>query len=195
MNSTNPKVDAFLIKTKQWQQVLPGLRSSILDCQLTEEMKWRFPCYTLQGRNIVIIQAFKEYCAVLFFKGALLKDAKGVLVRPGENTQAGRQMRFANARDVAELGSTLKAYVIEAIEVEKSGLKVPLKKAAEYALPDELKRRLDANAALKRAFHALTPGRQRMYVMYVSQAKQSATRESRIEKYIQHILSGKGMND
>jgi uncharacterized protein YdeI (YjbR/CyaY-like superfamily) len=174
MNSTNPKVDAFLIKTKQWQQVLPGLRSSILDCQLTEEMKWRFPCYTLQGRNIVIIQAFKEYCAVLFFKGALLKDAKG---------------------DVAELGSTLKAYVIEAIEVEKSGLKVPLKKAAEYALPDELKRRLDANAALKRAFHALTPGRQRMYVMYVSQAKQSATRESRIEKYIQHILSGKGMND
>ena len=195
MNSTNPKVDAFLIKTKQWQQVLPGVRSSILDCQLTEEMKWRFPCYTLQGRNIVIIQAFKEYCAVLFFKGALLKDAKGVLVRPGENTQAGRQMRFANARDVAELGSTLKAYVIEAIEVEKSGLKGPLKKAAEYALPDELKRRLDANAALKRAFHALTPGRQRMYVMYVSQAKQSATRESRIEKYIQHILSGKGMND
>ena len=190
----NPQVDGFLRKAKQWQEELKELRRIILDCQLNEEMKWRHPCYTLQGKNVVLIHGFKEYCAVLFMKGALLKDAKGLLVAPGK-MQSGRQIRFANVREITQMEPTLKAYIHEAIEAEKSGLKVRHKTTAEFKVPEEFKEKLKEAPALKAAFDALTPGRQRGYLLYFSGAKQSKTRESRVEKCMPQILKGKGLDD
>ncbi|MEJ2266115.1 MAG: YdeI family protein [Anaerolineales bacterium] len=190
----NPKVDVFISKAEKWQEEFEKLRTIILDCQLTEEFKWRAPCYTFQKSNIVIIQGFKEYCALMFFKGALLQDPKDILIRPG-STQAGRQIRFTNVREIVEMEPILKAYIYEAIEVEKAGLKVNFKKTAEFAIPEEFQNKLDEIPALKTAFEALTPGRQRAYIHYFSGAKQSKTRESRVEKYMQQILDGKGLND
>src|SRR5207248_11328948 len=179
---TNPKVDIFFIKAKKWQKELAKLRMIILDCGLTEELKWGQPCYTFQKSNIVLIHGFKEYCALLFFKGALLKDANGILIQQTENVQAARQIRFTNVREIVEMEPILKAYIDEAIEVEKAGLKVNFKKTAEFKIPEELQNKLDKTPALKRAFAALTPGRQRGYMLYFSAPKQSKTREARIEK-------------
>jgi len=195
MNRTNPKVDAYLSKTEEWQDESRALRRIILDCQLTEELKWGQPCYTLQKSNVVIIQGFKDYCAIMFFKGALLDDTDRILVKPGKHTQAGRQIRFANVREIAEMEATLKAYIYEAIEVEEAGLKVKLKKTSEFTVPEEFQAKLDAIPALKTAFEALTPGRQRAYIFHFSSANQSKTRESRVEKSIPRILNGKGLND
>jgi len=191
----NPKVDVFLSKAKQWQEEFEKLRMIILDCQLTEELKWGKPCYTFQKSNIVIIQGFKEYCALLFVKGALLNDAKGILITQTENTQAARQIRFTNVREIVEMETILKAYVHEAIEVERAGLKVSFKETTEFKIPEEFQQKLDEIPALKTAFEALTPGRQRAYILYFSAPKQSKTRESRVEKYTQQILNGKGLND
>jgi uncharacterized protein YdeI (YjbR/CyaY-like superfamily) len=191
----NPKVDEFLSKAKKWQQEFEKLRMIILDCQLTEELKWGKPCYTLQGSNIVLIHGFKEYCALLFFKGALLKDAKGILIQQTENVQAARQIRFTNVREIVDMGTILKAYIKEAIEVERAGLKVNLKKTSEFKIPEEFQNKLDKTPALKTAFDALSPGRQRGYILYFSAAKQSKTRESRVEKCVQQILNGKGLDD
>jgi len=191
----NPKVDVYLSKTKKWQEELEKLRMIILDCQLTEELKWGLPCYTFQKSNIVLIQVFKEYCALLFFKGALLNDANGILFKIGKNTQAGRQIRFTNVREIVEMETILKAYIYEAIEVEKAGQKVNFKKTAEFIIPEEFQNKLDEIPALKTAFDALTPGRQRAYILYFSAPKQSKTRESRVEKCMQQILNGKGLND
>jgi len=191
----NPKVDEYLSKAKKWQEEMEKLRMIILDCQLTEELKWGKPCYTFQKSNIVIIIGLKEYCALLFFKGALLKDANGILIKPGENTQAGRQIRFTNVREIVEMEPILKAYIYEAIEVEKAGLKVNFKKNTELIIPEEFQNKLDEIPALKTAFDALTPGRQRAYILYFSAPKQSKTRESRVEKCMQKILDGKGLND
>ncbi len=171
------------------------MREIILDCQLGEELKWGVPCYTLQNKNIVLIHGFKEYCAILFFKGALLKDAKGILIIQTENTQAARQVRFTNVHEIVEMEPVLKTYIHEAIEVEKAGLKVNFKKTSEFIIPEEFQNKLDENPALKTAFDALTPGRQRGYILYFSAPKQSKTRESRVEKCIQQILNGKGLND
>ena len=195
MNRTNPKVDFFFNKAKKWQEEYKKLRTIILDCGLTEEYKWMHPCYTFQESNVVLIHGFKEYCAILFIKGALLKDTKHVLIQQTENVQAGRQIRFTNVREIVKLEPTLKAYIHEAIEVEKAGLKVKLKKTADYKIPKELQNKLDENLALKEAFYALTPGRQRGYIYYFSQPKLSKTREARIEKYIDRILDGIGLND
>jgi uncharacterized protein YdeI (YjbR/CyaY-like superfamily) len=195
MNRMNPKVDFFFSKTQKWQEEFKKLRTIILDCGLTEEMKWGVPCYTFQESNIVLVHGFKEYCAILFVKGALLKDAKGILIQQTENVQAGRQIRFTNVREIVKLEPILKAYIHEAIEVEKAGLKVKLKKTADYKIPKELQNKLDENLALKEAFYALTPGRQRGYIYYFSQPKLSKTRESRVEKYIDQILDGMGLND
>ena len=167
----------------------------VLDCQLTEELKWGDPCYTFQKSNIVIIHGFKEYCALLFFKGALLNDANGILIKPRENTQAARQIRFTNVREIVEMEPILKAYIYEAIEVEKAGLEVNFKKNTELIIPEEFQNKLDEIPALKTAFDALTPGRQRAYILYFSAPKQSKTRESRVEKCMQQILNGKGLND
>jgi len=191
----NPKVDAFLRKAKKWQQEFKKLRTVILDCQLTEELKWGTPCYTFQNRNIVLIHGFKEYCALLFFKGALLRDARRILIQQTENVQAARQIRFTNVREIAEMEPVLKAYIHEAMDVEKAGLKVNLKKTSEFKIPEEFQNKLDEIPALKTAFDALTPGRQRAYILHFSQPKQSKTRESRIEKCMQQILDGKGIND
>ena len=191
----NPKVDFFFDKATKWQKEYEQLRTIILDCGLTEELKWGCPCYTFQKNNIVLIHGFKEYCALLFFKGALLHDAKSVMIQQTENVQAGRQIRFTNVREITKMKTTLKAYVYEAIEVEKAGLKVNFKKTSEYNIPEEFQNKLKKHAALKTAFQALTPGRQRAYIFYFSQPKQSKTRESRIEKYMQQILNGKGLND
>jgi uncharacterized protein YdeI (YjbR/CyaY-like superfamily) len=171
------------------------LRMIILDCGLTEELKWGCPCYTFQNRNIVLIHGFKEYCALLFFKGALLNDPNGILIQQTENVQAARQIRFKNVREIIKLKTILKAYIYEAIEVEKAGLQVKLKKTTEYKIPEEFQKKLDQIPALKTAFNALTPGRQRAYIFYFSQAKQSKTRESRVEKYMKQILKGKGLDD
>ncbi len=195
MNKTNPKVDVFISKAKKWQEEYKKLRTIILDCGLTEEYKWMHPCYTFQENNVVLIHGFKEYCAILFIKGALLKDAKSVLIQQTKNVQAGRQIRFTNVREIVKLESVLKAYIHEAIEVEKAGLKVKLKKTADYKIPKELQNKLDENLALKEAFYALTPGRQRGYIYYFSQPKLSKTREARIEKSIDRILDGMGIND
>ena len=195
MENMNPKVDDFLSKAKHWQEEFEKLRIIILDCGLNEELKWGVPCYTFQKSNIVLIHGFKEYCAILFIKGALLRDPKGILIQQTENVQAARQVRFTNIREIIELEPTLKSYIYEAIEVEKAGLKVNHKKTAEYSIPDEFQKRLDEMPALKTAFEALTPGRQRAYIFYFSAPKQSKTRESRVEKYIQQILNGKGLND
>ena len=191
----NPKVDVYLSNAKKWRKELEKLRMVILDCQLTEELKWGKPCYTFQKNNIVIMLRLKEYCALLFFKGALLNDANGILIKPGENTEAGRQMRFTNVREIVEMETILKAYIYEAIEVEKAGLKVNIKKPTELTIPEEFQNKLDGIPALKTAFDALTPGRQRSYIFYFSAPKQSKTRESRVEKCMQQILNGKGLND
>ena len=191
----NPKVDAFLRKAKKWQQEFKKLRTIILDCELTEELKWGCPCYTFQDRNVVLIHGFKEYCALLFFKGALLKDAKRILIQQTENMQAARQIRFRNVREVVELEPILKAYVHEAVEVEKAGLQVNFKKTAEFRMAEEFQKKLDEIPALKTAFKALTPGRQRAYLLHFSQPKQSKTRGSRVEKCMRQILDGKGLND
>jgi uncharacterized protein YdeI (YjbR/CyaY-like superfamily) len=192
---TNLKVDAFLSRAKKWQDETEKLRMIVLACGLTEESKWGKPCYTFQNSNVVLIHGFNEYCALLFFKGALLKDANGILIQQTENVQAARQIRFTNVREIVEMEPILKAYVREAIEVEKTGLKVDYKKTSEFKIPEEFQRKLDEIPALKAAFDALTPGRQRGYVLYFSAAKQSKTRESRVEKCIPQILTGKGLND
>ena len=195
MNRMNPKVDGYLRRAKKWQEEMKTLRMIILDCQLTEELKWGKPCYTFQKSNIVVIIPLKEYCALMFCKGALLNDANGILIKPGENTQAARQIRFTNVREIVEMEPILKAYIYEAIEVEKAGLKVNFKKNTELIFPEEFQNKLDEIPALKTAFDALTPGRQRAYILYFSAPKQSKTRESRVQKCMQRILNGKGLND
>jgi uncharacterized protein YdeI (YjbR/CyaY-like superfamily) len=190
----NPKVEFYFRKDK-WQKELEKLRLIILDCGLTEELKWGVPCYTFQKRNIVLMHVFKEYCALLFFKGALLKDANGLLVQQTKNVQAARQIRFTKVREIVKLKPILKAYIHEAIEVEKAGLKVNFKETAEFKIPEEFQNELDEKPALKTAFKALTPGRQRAYILYFSAPKQSKTRESRVEKCMQQILNGKGLDD
>jgi uncharacterized protein YdeI (YjbR/CyaY-like superfamily) len=195
MNDLNPRVDAYLSRAKQWQQETEKLRMIALGCQLSEELKWGKPSYSYQHSNIVLIQGFKEYCALLFFKGALLKDSEGILSRIGENTQAGRQIRFTSLREIVELEPVVKDYIKEAIEVEKAGLKVNFKKATEFSIPDEFQHKLDEDPALDTAFYALTPGRQRAYLLFFSAPKQSKTRETRVEKCIHQILNGKGLDD
>jgi uncharacterized protein YdeI (YjbR/CyaY-like superfamily) len=195
MNKMNPKVDGYIRKNKQWREELEKLRTIVLDCGLDEEVKWKVPCYTFEEKNILLLHVFKEYCALLFIKGALLNDAKGILIQQTKNTQAARQVRFTNVDEIVEMEPTLKAYIHEAIEVEKAGLEVDFKGTSEYVIPEEFQKKLDENPALKTAFEALTPGRQRAYLLYFSSAKQSKTRESRVEKYIPQILNGKGLND
>lgn len=195
MSGTNPKVDFYFTKAKKWQQELDQLRKIMLDTGLSEELKWGVPCYTLQKSNIVLIHVFKEYCALLFFKGALLNDANGILIRQTENTQSARQIRFTNIREIFDLEPLIISYIDEAIAIEKAGLKVDFKKSTELIYPEEFQNKLDQIPALKTAFEALTPGRQKAYHLYFSAAKQAKTRESRVEKYIPQILSGKGLDD
>jgi len=195
MNAMNPKVDFYFGKSQKWQAELEKLRTIVLDSPLTEELKWGVPCYALQKKNIVLIHEFKDYCALLFVKGALLKDPDGILVQQTENVQSARQIRFTNVREIVELEPILKAYIAEAIEVEKAGLKVNFKKAEEFSIPDEFLSKLEENPDLESAFYALTPGRQRAYLLYFSAPKQSKTREARVEKYMPQILSGRGLND
>jgi uncharacterized protein YdeI (YjbR/CyaY-like superfamily) len=191
----NPKVDFFFDKDTQWQKEYKKLRTIVLSCGLSEELKWGCPCYTFGEKNIVLIHGFKEYCALLFFKGALLADADNILIQQTKNVQSARQARFTNLKEITKIEKVLKAYIYEAIEVERAGLKVKLKETNEFPIPEEFQKKLDKNAALKKAFKALTPGRQRAYIFYFSQPKQSKTRESRIEKSTQQILKGKGLND
>ena len=191
----NPNVDWFFNKETKWQEAFAELRTIVLDCGLTEELKWGCPCYTFQNNNIVLIHGFKDYCALLFMKGTLLKDTEGILVQQTENVQASRQIRFTSIQDIVKNESILKAYINEAIEVEKAGLKVELKKTTEFNMPDEFKMVLEDMPELKTAFEALTPGRQRGYLLYFSSPKQAKTREARIEKCIQQILVGKGLDD
>jgi len=195
MNGKNPKVDFYFTKAEKWHEELQKLRTIILDCQLTEDLKWGVPCYTFQKSNIVLIHVFKEYCAILFINGALLKDPNGILIEQTKNVQAARQIRFTNVREIVELEPILKAYIYEAIEAEKAGLKVNYKKTTEFIIPEEFQNKLNEIPALKTAFEALTPGRQRAYILYFSAPKQSQTRESRVEKMMQQILNGKGLND
>ncbi len=190
----NPKVDTYLREAEQWREESTQLRMIALGCGLTEELKWSKPCYTFRGSNVVIIQGFKEYCALMFCKGALLKDAKGLLKKPGEHTQAARQLRFTDVREIVRMKSIVKAYIQEAIAAEKAGREVKFKKSPE-PVPEELQIQLDKNPAVKTAFQALTPGRQRHYILYFSAAKKSETRISRIEKCLPRILQGKGMID
>ena len=194
-SAMNPKVDFYFNKAKNWQEEIRQLRTIVLDCGLNEELKWGCPCYTFEKRNIVLIHGFKEYCALLFFKGALLADADNILIQQTKNVQSARQVRFTNLKEIAKTEKILKAYIYEAIEVERAGLKVKLKETNEFPIPEEFRKKLDKNDALKMAFKALTPGRQRAYIFYFSQPKQSKTRESRIEKSTQQILEGKGLND
>ncbi|MVM36940.1 hypothetical protein GO730_03420 [Spirosoma sp. HMF3257] len=189
------QVDVYISQVKKWQNEVKQLRMIVLDCGLAEEVKWGVPCYMFQGHNIVLIHVFKEYCALLFFKGALLNDTNGLLIQQTENVQAARQIRFTTLREIVELEATLKAYIYEAIEVEKIGLKVTLKKVSEYPIPDEFQNKLNELPALKAAFDALTPGRQRAYILHFSAPKQAKTREARVEKWIPQILDGKGLND
>lgn len=191
----NPKADFFFLKAGKWQAEFELLRTIVLDCGLTEELKWGVPCYTLQGKNILLMHGFKAYCALLFFKGALLSDTEGILVQQTANVQAGRQIRFTGIREISKRKKVLKAYIHEAIELEKSGAKVEWKKTAAFEMPEEFRRKLDEMPALKKAFLALTPGRQRAYLLYFAQAKQAKTREARVEKYTSQILSGKGLDD
>src|SRR5947207_5138893 len=195
MNRMNPKVDGYLRKSKQWQEELQKLRTIILDCGLTEEVKWRVPCYTFQGRNLLFIGRFKESCVLSFIKGALLKDAKRILIQQTENSQSVRIIRFTNVQQIVELEPILKPYIREAIEVEKAGLKVRLKKPSEFKIAKEFQTKLEQVPALKKAFAALTPGRQRAYLLHFSGAKQSKTRAARVEKWMPHILKGKGIDD
>ena len=191
----NPKVDFYFNKAKKWKEEFEQLRTIVLDCGVTEELKWGCPCYTLYEKNIVLIHGFKEYCALLFMKGALMKDAKGILIQQTKNVQAARQIRFTSLAEIVKLKTTLKAYIIEAIAVEKTGVKVDMKKTSEYTVAVEFQKQLDKDAHLKNAFEALTPGRQRGYNLYFSAAKQAKTREARVEKYIPRILDGKGLED
>lgn len=191
----NPKVDFYFEKAEKWQEALEQLRKIVLECELTEELKWGVPCYTFQKSNVVLIHAFKEYCALLFMKGALLSDTNGLLIQQTENVQGGRQIRFRNVREIVENKAVLKAYIYEAIEVEKAGLKVELKKTTEYSIPEEFQQKLDESTSLKTAFEALTPGRQRAYLLHFAQPKQAKTREARVEKCIPQIMDGKGLND
>jgi len=191
----NPKVDAFMIKPQKWRAEFKRLRTIMLGCELTEEFKWGWPCYTFQESNIVLMHGFKEYCALLFMKGALLKDDPGILIQQTANVQSARQVRFTHVREIAGLAPVLKAYVAEAIAAEKAGLKVNFKKTADFIIPEELKIKLDEQPELKTAFAALTPGRQRAYIIYLSAPKQSKTRVARVEKCLQQILNGKGLND
>ncbi len=191
----NPKVDFYFDKAKKWQEEIRKLRTIILDCNLSEELKWGCPCYTFEKSNIVLIHVFKEYCAVLFFKGALLKDTHGILIQQTENVQAARQLRFINVKEIVKMAPILKAYIYEAVEVEEAGLKVKLKNTSAFKIPEEFQKKLDKKPALKKAFEALTPGRQRAYIFYFSQPKQSKTREARVEKCMQQILNRKGLND
>ncbi|ASS73586.1 hypothetical protein CIG75_00410 [Tumebacillus algifaecis] len=191
----NPKVDEFLSKATKWKEEYEQLRKIVLDCELTEDFKWMHPCYTIEKKNIVLIHGFKEYCALLFHKGALLKDAHGILIQQTENVQAARQIRFTDVREIVEMESILKAYIDEAIEVEKSGREVEFKKNTDYVIPEELQQKFDEIPSFKSAFESLTPGRQRAYILHFSEPKQSKTRVSRIEKRMQQILDGKGLND
>src|SRR5450432_58162 len=195
MNRMNPKVDGYVRKSKQWQEELQKLRTIILDGQLTEEVKWRVPCYTFQGSNVLFIGRFKECCVLSFVKGALLKDAKRILIQQTENSQSVRIIRFTTVQQIVKLEPVLKAYINEAIEVEKAGLKVNFKKTSEFKMPEEFQAKLDEMPALKKAFGALTPGRQRAYLLHFSGAKQSKTRASRVEKWMPQILKGKGIDD
>ncbi|MDL0111951.1 YdeI/OmpD-associated family protein [Mammaliicoccus sciuri] len=191
----NPKVEAFMQREKKWKDEFELLREIIRECDLEEDYKWMHPCYTLKGKNVVLIHGFKEYCALLFHKGSLLKDPEKILIQQTKNVQAARQLRFTNVDQIKEQRDIIKSYVEEAIELEKSGAKVELNKTEEYEMPVELQEQLDQNSNLKEAFYNLTPGRQRQYIYYISQAKRPATRVSRVEKYIDHILDGKGLND
>lgn len=191
----NPKVNFFFNKTTKWQTEFQKLRTIVLDCGLTEELKWGKPCYTFQKSNIVLIHGFIEYCALLFFKGALLRDAKRILVRQTENVQAARQIRFTNVREIVKMEPVLKTYIKEAVEVEKAGLEVNYKKTSEFKIPAEFQNKLDEIPALKAAFDALTPGRQKGYILYFSAPKQSKTRESRVGQCTPQILNGKGLRD
>ena len=191
----NPKVSAALRGEKKWREETEQLRRICLTCELTEELKWGCPCYTLEGKNVVLIHGFKEYCALLFFKGALMKDPERILVQQTENVQAARQIRFRNLQEIVAQHSTLKAYLQEAIAVENAGLKVSLKKTSDFNVPEEFQTKLRAVPKLKAAFDALTPGRQRAYLFHFSQAKQSKTREARIERWTPQILGGKGLDD
>lgn len=191
----NPKVDLFFSKPQKWQEEFGKLREIVLGCDLVEELKWGQPCYMYENSNVVLIHGFKDYCALLFFKGALLKDPKGILIRQTENVQAARQIRFTSVQEIVKMKAVLKTYIYEAVKVEEAGLKVNFKKTEEFRIPEEFKRKLDERPALKNAFYGLTPGRQRAYIFYFSSAKQSKTRESRVEKYVKRILQGKGMDD
>jgi uncharacterized protein YdeI (YjbR/CyaY-like superfamily) len=191
----NPKVDFFFSKATRWKNEFELLRTIVLECNLTEELKWGQPCYTFEKANIVLIHGFKEYCALLFFKGSLLKDKKNILIQQTENVQAARQIRFTNMNEILKMKSTLKSYIYDAVKVEETGLKVEFKKTSDFKIPEEFQTKLKKKPALKKAFDALTPGRQRAYLFYFSAAKQSKTREDRIKKYEQQILSGKGMDD
>jgi len=195
MNNMNPKVDFFFDKDSKWQKEYSKLRTIILDCGLVEELKWGCPCYTFENRNIILIHGFKEYCAVLFFKGALLNDPEGILIQQTENVQSARQARFTNVKEVTKLERVLKTYIYEAIEVERAGLNVKLKKTKDFKIPEEFQTKLNKMPSLKKAFDKLTPGRQRAYIFHFSQPKQSKTRTARVEKYVKHILGGKGLED
>jgi uncharacterized protein YdeI (YjbR/CyaY-like superfamily) len=194
MNKKNSKVDDLLSQERKWREEFEVLRTIALDSELAEELKWYQACYTLQGKNVVLIHGFKEYCALMFFKGALLKDPKRILVTPGQH-QSARQIRFTDVREIVKMKRIVKAYIREAIKVEKAGLKVTLKKTSDFKVPDEFQKKLDEIPALKAAFRALTPGRQRQYIFHFSQPKQSKTRESRVERYMRQILVGKGLTD
>jgi uncharacterized protein YdeI (YjbR/CyaY-like superfamily) len=195
MSEKNPKIDRLLHHVDQWHDEFEALREIVLGCHLTEELKWRQPCYAFEGKNVVLIHGFKEYSALLFFKGALLKDPKKILIRQTKNMQSTRQIRFTSVSEIVKMKSALKAYIQEAIAVEKAGLKVKLKETADFKIPEEFQNKLDENPALKAAFRLLTPGRQRGYIFYFSQPKQSKTREARVERYMPQILGGKGLDD
>jgi uncharacterized protein YdeI (YjbR/CyaY-like superfamily) len=195
VSELNPKVDAYIAGAGTWKDESAELRRIVLDCDLTEELKWGCPCYTFDKKNVVLIHGFKDYCALLFMKGALLKDQEGVLIQQTENVQAGRQIRFTSLQEILRMENMLKAYIHEAVEVEKAGIKVGFKNTREFSVPEELQTRLDGNPELKTAFDALTPGRQRAYILHFSAAKQSKTREARVEKFIPQILKGKGLDD
>jgi len=195
MNEKNPKVDAILSRTSKWREEFETLRTIVLGCGLTEELKWYQPCYTLGKKNIVLIHGFKEYCALLFFKGALLKDPKDILIQQTKNVQVPRQIRFTSVREIVKMKPILEAYIHEAIDVEKAGKKLKLKKTADFKVPEEFQNKLNELPALKSAFEALTPGRQRGYLFHFSQPKQSKTREGRVERCMPQIFSEKGLND
>jgi len=191
----NPKVDFFFDKAKQWQKEFEKLRGIALETELVEDLKWGCPCYTYEGKNIFLIHGFKEYCALLFFKGALMKDPENILIQQTENVQSARQIRFTDLQQIIDLEKVLRNYIFEAVEIEESGVKIEMKKTKEFEMPEEFQQKLDENPVLKEAFETLTQGRQRAYLLYFSSAKQSKTRKSRIEKYIPEILNGKGLND